>query len=63
MGIKIKLGRNELVQQALKRFKRMLDKEGVRRDMVRHRYHETKGERRRRQRHRNAKKVRRTAAW
>jgi ribosomal protein S21 len=58
MGIKVKTRHNEPVEKALKRLKRTLQKEGQQRELMRHRYHETESVRRRRQRHKNARKVR-----
>lgn len=59
MGVKIKPRHKESIDRVFKRFKRMLEKEGVRRDLARHRYHETESVRRRRQRHKNAKRAKR----
>jgi len=61
MGIKVRPRSNEPIRRTLKRLERRLQKEGVRRDMMRHRWHETETVRRRRQRHKNATKVRRAA--
>ena len=58
MGIKVKLRKGEPVRRVLKRLDKMLAKEGAKRDMMRHRYHETERVRRRRQRQRNAGKTR-----
>jgi len=58
MGIKVSPRHNEPIGRALKRLKRMLQKAGQKRDLMRHRYHETESVRRRRQRYKNAKKAR-----
>jgi small subunit ribosomal protein S21 len=47
--IKVRPRGNESVQQLLKRFKRLCQREGLIRDMKRHSYYEKPSERRRRQ--------------
>ena len=61
MGIKVKPRKGEPIARVLKRLKKILEKEGLRRDMMRHCYHESESVRRRRQRHKNAKNTRRTS--
>jgi ribosomal protein S21 len=58
MGVKVKPRHKESLDRMLKRLKRTLEKEGLRRDLARHRYHETENVRRRRERLKNAKKAR-----
>lgn len=58
MGIKINPRHNEPIAGALRRLKRILQKEGQQRDLMRHRYYETKSQRRRRKRAKNARKAR-----
>lgn len=59
MSIKVKPRNNEPIARVLKRLKKMSEKEGLRRDMMRHRYFEARRVRRRRERWKNAKKARR----
>jgi len=59
MGIKVRPRDNEPVAHALKRLKRILQKEGHQRDLMRHRYFETESVRRRRKRAKNARRARR----
>ena len=59
MSIKVKRRDNESLARVLKRLKKMLEKEGLRRDMMRHRYYESECVRRRRERWKNASKTRR----
>ncbi|MBI4718268.1 MAG: 30S ribosomal protein S21 [Planctomycetes bacterium] len=47
--IKVRPRGNESIQQLLKRFKRLCQREGLTRDMKRHSYYEKPSERRRRQ--------------
>lgn len=61
MGIKVTVRTGEGVERAMRRLKKTLEREGLRRDLMRHRYHETRTQKRRRQRHKNARKARRTA--
>ena len=61
MGVKIKLRNNEPVEKAMRRLKKTIEREGLRRDAMRHRYFETESVRRRRQRHKNARRARRAA--
>lgn len=57
--IKIRPRGNESIQQMLKRFKRMCQREGLTRDMKRHSYYEKPSERKRRQTRKAARKVER----
>ena len=52
--IKVRPRGNESVQQLLKRFKRLCQREGLIRDMKRHSYYEKPSERRRRRKERRA---------
>ena len=61
MGVRVTLRRNEPVEKAMRRLKKTIEKEGLRRDAMRHRYYESKSVRRRRTRHKNARKMRRAA--
>ena len=56
--IKVKARGNETVQQMMKRFKKMCEKEGLNRDVKRKSYYEKPSERRRR---RARKSIKRTA--
>ena len=53
MGIKVKPRHNESIDRTLKRFRKLLQREGVLRDVIRHRYYEPKRVRRRRTRWKN----------
>ena len=55
--IKVRTRGNESVQQLLKRFKRLCQREGLIRDMKRHSYYEKPSERRRRQSRKVVRKV------
>ena len=55
--IKVKPRGNESIQQMLKRFKRLCQREGLTRDMKRHSYYEKPSERKRRQQRKAARKV------
>ncbi len=55
--IKVKPRGNESVQQLLKRFKRLCQREGLTRDIKRHSYYEKPSERRRRQSRKVVRKV------
>ncbi len=55
--IKVRPRGNESIQQLLKRFKRLCQREGLTRDMKRHSYYEKPSERKRRQ---SRKSIRRT---
>ena len=57
--IKVKARGNESVEQMMKRFKKMCEKEGLTRDIKRNSYYEKPSERRRR---RARKSLKRTAA-
>ncbi len=57
--IKIRPRGNESIQQMLKRFKRLCQREGLTRDMKRHSYYEKPSERKRRQSRKAARKVER----
>ncbi|MCK4624903.1 MAG: 30S ribosomal protein S21 [Phycisphaerae bacterium] len=54
--IKVRARGNESVQQMLRRFKKMCEKEGLIRDIKRNSYYEKPSERRRRRIRRNAKR-------
>jgi len=56
MGIKVKVRNGESIRKVLKRLKKTIDREGIQRDIMRHRYYETESVRRRRQRLRNNRK-------
>ena len=57
--IKIRPRGNESIQQMLKRFKRLCQREGLTRDMKRHSYYEKPSERKRRQSRKAARKAER----
>ena len=60
--IKVKPRGNESIQQMLKRFKRLCQREGLVRDIKRHSYYEKPSERKRRQNRKAARKVTQTVA-
>jgi len=55
--IKVKSRGNETVEQMLRRFKKMCEKEGLTRDIKRNSYYEKPSERRRRRQRKSAKRV------
>ena len=55
--IKVKARGNESVQQMMKRFKKMCEKEGLNRDVKRKSYYEKPSERRRRRARKSLKRV------
>ena len=55
--IKVKARGNESVQQMIKRFKKMCEKEGLNRDVKRKSYYEKPSERRRRRARKSIKRV------
>ncbi len=55
--IKVKARGNETVQQMMKRFKKMCEKEGLNRDVKRKSYYEKPSERRRRRARKSMKRV------
>ena len=55
--IKIKAKGNESVQQMIKRFKKMCEKEGLTKDIKRNSYYEKPSERRRRRMRKSLKRV------
>jgi len=55
--IKVRPRGNESVQQMLKRFKRLCQREGLIRDMKRHSYYEKPSERKRRQARKSIRKI------
>ncbi len=55
--IKIKAKGNESVQQMMKRFKKMCEKEGLTKDIKRNSYYEKPSERRRRRARKSLKRV------
>ncbi|RME41122.1 MAG: 30S ribosomal protein S21 [Planctomycetota bacterium] len=55
--VKVRPRRNESIQQMLKRFKRLCQREGLTRDMKRHSYYEKPSERKRRQQRKSMRKV------
>ena len=55
--IKVKARSNESVQQMLKRFKKMCEKEGLTKDIKRNSYYEKPSERRRRRQRKMMKRV------
>jgi small subunit ribosomal protein S21 len=55
--IKVKPRGNESIQQMLKRFKRLCQREGLVRDIKRHSYYEKPSERKRRQSRKAARRV------
>jgi small subunit ribosomal protein S21 len=55
--IKIKAKGNESVQQMMKRFKKMCEKEGLTKDIKRNSYYEKPSERRRRRMRKSIKRV------
>lgn len=55
--VKVRPRGNESIQQMLKRFKRLCQREGLTRDMKRHSYYEKPSERRRRQQRKSVRKA------
>jgi len=55
--IKVKARGNESIQQMLKRFKKMCEKEGLTRDIKRNSYYEKPSERRRRRLRKSVKRI------
>lgn len=55
--IKVKARGNESVQQMMKRFKKMCEKEGINKDVKRNSYYEKPSERRRRRLRKSIKRV------
>jgi len=55
--IKVRPRGNESIQQMLKRFKRLCQREGLTRDMKRHSYYEKPSERKRRQARKSVRRV------
>ncbi len=55
--IKVKARGNETVDQMLRRFKKMCEKEGLTKDIKRNSYYEKPSERRRRRQRKSAKRV------
>ena len=55
--IKVKARGNETVQQMIKRFKKMCEKEGLNRDVKRKSYYEKPSERRRRRARKSLKRI------
>ncbi len=58
--IKVKAKGNESVQQMIKRFKKMCEKEGLTKDIKRNSYYEKPSERRRRQQRKAVRHAQRT---
>ncbi len=57
--VKVRPRGNESIQQMLKRFKRLCQREGLTRDMKRHSYYEKPSERKRRQHRKSIRKLER----
>ncbi len=55
--VKVRPRGNESIQQMLKRFKRLCQREGLTRDMKRHSYYEKPSERKRRQTRKSIRKL------
>ena len=55
--VKVRPRGNESIQQMLKRFKRLCQREGLTRDMKRHSYYEKPSERKRRQLRKSIRKI------
>ena len=60
--IKVKPRGNESIQQMLKRFKRLCQREGLIRDMKRHAYYEKPSDRKRRESRKAIRRAEKTAA-
>ncbi len=58
--IKVRPRGNESIQQTLKRFKRLCQREGLTRDIKRHSYYEKPSERKRRQNRKAQRKLEKT---
>ena len=59
--IKVRPRGNESIQQMLKRFKRLCQREGLTRDIKRHSYYEKPSERKRRQSRKTVRRVEKDA--
>jgi small subunit ribosomal protein S21 len=57
--VKVRPRGNESIQQMLKRFKRLCQREGLTRDIKRHSYYEKPSERKRRQLRKSIRKIER----
>ena len=57
--VRVRPRSNESIQQMLKRFKRLCQREGLTRDMKRHSYYEKPSERKRRQMRKSLRKLER----
>ncbi len=55
--VKVRPRGNESIQQMLKRFKRLCQREGLTRDIKRHSYYEKPSERKRRQLRKSVRKI------
>lgn len=55
--VKVRPRGNESIQQMLKRFKRLCQREGLTRDIKRHSYYEKPSERKRRQMRKSVRKI------
>ncbi|GBD36381.1 30S ribosomal protein S21 [bacterium HR36] len=62
MPLKMKLRPNESIEQAVKRFKKLLERSGIPKEVRRHEYYEKPSEQRRRQRLRKLKAIRKRQA-
>lgn len=60
--IKVRPRGNESIQQMLKRFKRLCQREGLTRDMKRHSYYEKPSERKRRQSRKSIRRIEKDGA-
>ncbi len=60
--VKVRPRGNESVQQMLKRFKRLCQREGLTRDLKRHSYYEKPSERKRRQMRKSIRKLEKAEA-
>lgn len=61
--IKVRPRGNESIQQMLKRFKRLCQREGLTRDMKRHSYYEKPSERKRRQSRKSIRRIEKDSSY
>ncbi len=61
--IRVKVRRNESVEQMVRRFKKLCEKEGLTRDIKRNSYYEKPSERRRRKVRKSLKRIAKEQFW
>ena len=61
--LRVKVRSNESIEQMVRRFKKLCEKEGLTRDIKRNSYYENPSERRRRKHRKSMKRVARDQIW